>query len=92
MMPALHITSLTGQIFPVREICRLGRKRGIEVIVNGAHAYAAAHLWERRRIIATPIVHEEFQGLRVTPNVYTTLAEVDAFVEEMERVIGKGLA
>jgi hypothetical protein len=27
----------------------------------------------------------------VTPNVYTTLGEVDAFAEEMELVIAKGL-
>jgi isopenicillin-N epimerase len=221
-----HITNLTGQIFPVREICRLGRERGIEVIVDGAHAFAhfpftladldcdyygtslhkwllaphgtgflyvrrskiprlwplmaapaemdanvrkyeeigthpaanhnaiaealafhhgigierkaarlrylrdrwmrrlagqpgvriftsfdpgmgcaignvglegmdtkklADHLWNRRRIIVVPILHEEFQGLRVTPNVYTTLSEVDAFSEEMERVIRQGL-
>jgi len=39
----------------------------------------------------TPIVHEEFQGLRVTPNVYSTLGEIDAFSDEMERVIAKGL-
>ena len=30
-----HITNLTGQIFPVRRICQLGRERGIEVIVDG---------------------------------------------------------
>jgi selenocysteine lyase/cysteine desulfurase len=47
-------------------------------------------LWERRRIIVTPIVHDEFKGLRVTPNVYTTLAEVDVFAGEMERVIAAG--
>jgi selenocysteine lyase/cysteine desulfurase len=222
-----HITNLTGQVFPVREIARLGRERGIEVIVDGAHAFGhfpftrdeldcdyygtslhkwlfaphgtgflyvrrakipklwplmaapremdadirkfeeigthpaanhnaiaealafqegiglarkaarlrylrdrwmrrlqgqkgvriltsfdpamsgaignvsldgieparlAAHLWDRRRIIVTPIVHEEFSGIRVTPNVYTTLGEVDVFVEEMERVTARGLA
>jgi selenocysteine lyase/cysteine desulfurase len=54
-------------------------------------ARLAAHLWDRRRIIVTPIVHEEFQGLRITPNVYTTLADVDAFSQEMERVIRGGL-
>ncbi|PYT08146.1 MAG: aminotransferase V, partial [Acidobacteria bacterium] len=27
-----HITNLTGQIFPVREICRMARQRGIETI------------------------------------------------------------
>jgi selenocysteine lyase/cysteine desulfurase len=222
-----HITNLTGQIFPVKEVCRLGRERGIEVIVDGAHAFAhfpfkladldcdyygtslhkwllaphgtgflyvrrskiaklwplmaapaemtdnirkfeeigthpaanhnaiaealtfhealgaerkaarlrylrdrwmrrlegqkgvrlhtsfdpamgcaignvglegvppealVKHLWERRRIIVTPIVHEEFQGLRITPNVYTTLGEVDAFGDEMEKVVARGLA
>jgi len=35
-----HITNLTGQIFPVKKICQMGRARGIEVIVDGAHAYA----------------------------------------------------
>src|SRR6059036_2103145 len=35
-----HITNLTGQIFPVKRICQLGRARGLEVIVDGAHAYA----------------------------------------------------
>ena len=34
-----HITNLTGQIFPVKRICRMGRERGIEVIVDGAHAF-----------------------------------------------------
>jgi isopenicillin-N epimerase len=36
-----HITNLTGQIFPVREISRLARSRKIFTIVDGAHA--AAH-------------------------------------------------
>ncbi len=38
-----------------------------------------AHLWDKHRIMTTPIVHPEFNGLRITPNVYTTLDEVDAF-------------
>jgi selenocysteine lyase/cysteine desulfurase len=221
-----HITNLTGQIFPVKEICRLGRERGIEVIVDGAHAFShfpftladldcdyygtslhkwlfaphgtgflyvrrpkieklwplmaapaemaanvrkfeeigthpaanhnaiaealvfnagigierkaarlrylrdrwmkrlaekkgvrihtsfdprmscgignvqlegvdtaklGAHLWATRRIIVVPIVHEEFQGLRVTPNVYTRPEEIDTFADELERVAQKGL-
>jgi selenocysteine lyase/cysteine desulfurase len=59
------------------------------VSVEGADPVkVAAQMWDRRRIIVTPIVHDEFRGLRVTPNVYSTLAEVDIFAEEMERVIG----
>lgn len=221
-----HITNLTGQIFPVRDICRLARARGIRTIVDGAHAYAhfpfsmadlecdyygtslhkwllapigtgflyvrrelidslwpltpahesktkdirkfeeigthpAAHhnaiaealtfhetigaerkaarlrylknrwaerlrshdrvrihtsfdpaqscglgnvgldgidpaqlttsLWDRHRILVTAIKHAEYEGIRVTPNVYTTLREIDTFVEVMEKVIADGL-
>ena len=35
-----HVTNRTGQIFPVKQICQMGRSRGIEVIVDGAHAFA----------------------------------------------------
>ena len=35
-----HITNLTGQIFPVKQICDEARRRGIKTIVDGAHAFA----------------------------------------------------
>jgi selenocysteine lyase/cysteine desulfurase len=35
-----HVIFLTGQVMPVREIAALGRKRGIPVIVDGAHSFA----------------------------------------------------
>jgi isopenicillin-N epimerase len=35
-----HITNLTGQLFPVRDIARMARARGIKTIVDGAHAFA----------------------------------------------------
>jgi len=35
-----HITNRTGQIFPVKQICQMARARGIETIVDGAHAFA----------------------------------------------------
>jgi isopenicillin-N epimerase len=47
-----------------------------------------ARLWERWRIIATPIVHAEYEGVRITPNVYTTLDEIDTFVAAMEEMAG----
>ncbi len=50
-----------------------------------------AFLWDKHRIIVTPIVHAEFSCVRVTPNVYTTTAEIDRFVDAMEDVIRKGL-
>ncbi len=221
-----HITNLTGQIFPVREICRMARRKGIEVIVDGAHAFAhfpftladlecdyygtslhkwlcapigtgflyvrrekieglwplmaappemdadvrkfeeigthpaanhnaiaealsfheaigierkaarlrhlrnlwmerlshlpgvvlrtsfdapqscalanvhvegidptalAEHLWKRYRILVVAITHPECPGLRVTPNVYTTPAEIALFAEAMEGIVRHGL-
>lgn len=35
-----HITNLTGQIMPVRDLVALARPREIAVFVDGAHAYA----------------------------------------------------
>jgi selenocysteine lyase/cysteine desulfurase len=51
----------------------------------------AKHLWDKSRIIVVPINHGEFTGLRVTPNVYTTLEELDRYVEVMEDVLVNGL-
>jgi selenocysteine lyase/cysteine desulfurase len=48
-------------------------------------------LWADHRIIVTPITvgpadTPEYAGVRVTPNVYTTLDEVDTFIGAMERL------
>jgi isopenicillin-N epimerase len=56
---------------------------GIEGIPPGQ---ITGKLWEKWRIIATPITHAEYQGIRVTPNVYTTIDEVDTFGEAMEAI------
>ena len=34
-----HIVFMTGQIMPVREICDMAHKHGVEVIVDGAHSF-----------------------------------------------------
>jgi selenocysteine lyase/cysteine desulfurase len=47
---------------------------------------AVQQLWDKWRIIATPINHAEYTGIRVTPNVYTTLEEIDTFTAAMERL------
>ncbi|MCG8608866.1 aminotransferase class V-fold PLP-dependent enzyme [bacterium] len=49
------------------------------------------YMWNKHRIIVTPIKHDEFEGLRVTPNVYTTLEEVDRFADAMEFIIKNGI-
>jgi selenocysteine lyase/cysteine desulfurase len=48
-------------------------------------------LMAKHKIFTTPIVHEEFTGIRITPNVYTTLWELDRFCEIMEKIARNGL-
>ena len=87
---------------------RLGEHRQIRIHTNLDPAHSCAigtvqvvgvptpavvgQLWARWRIIATPIRHAEYEGVRVTPNVYTTLEEVDTFAAAMEELARKGAA
>lgn len=49
-------------------------------------------LMARHNIVTTLIVHEEFKGLRITPNVYTTPDEVDLFADRVLHAIRRGMA
>ncbi|NIU62914.1 MAG: aminotransferase, partial [Pseudomonas stutzeri] len=48
-------------------------------------------LWSEHKIIVTPIGHDEFRGIRVSPSVYTMLKELDRFGDAMEHVVRHGL-
>ena len=49
-------------------------------------------LLDKHRIVSTPIVHPEFQGIRVTPNVYTMAEEIDTFSDAVLKAIRTGIA
>jgi isopenicillin-N epimerase len=57
---------------------------------NIAPAVIERHLWERHRIVVVSIIHQEFQGIRVTPNIYTTIREMDTFADAVERLARAG--
>jgi isopenicillin-N epimerase len=49
------------------------------------------YLMEKHKILTVPIVRgTQYSGLRITPNVYTTIEEVDTFAETMEKIVKKG--
>ena len=54
-------------------------------------AALGGYLMSKHKIFTTPIVHEEFTGIRITPNVYTTLWELDRFCSVVTDVARKGL-
>ena len=65
----------------------LGKLRRLAPLL-GVDPYAlTTFLWNKHRIIPTPIKHAEFQRLRVTPNVYTTLEEIDTFAGAMGEML-----
>jgi selenocysteine lyase/cysteine desulfurase len=55
-------------------------------------AQISTYLWDRYRIIANAVTRQDYQGVRITPNVYTTLQEIDTFSEAMERIIKEGIS
>lgn len=49
------------------------------------------YLWDAHRIITVSINHDEFRGLRISPSVYTTVDELDRFVDVMSGIAKNGL-
>jgi Selenocysteine lyase len=50
-----------------------------------------AWLMSQHRIVNTPIVHPEFSGIRITPNVYTTIDEIDIFADKVLDAARRGI-
>jgi len=73
--------------FDEHQSCAIGN---IEIVGIDPGALGT-YLMDKHKIFTTPIAHDEFKGLRITPNLYTTLKELDRFCEVMETVAKKGL-
>lgn len=39
LLMVCHIVNITGQILPIRKICDMAHSKGVEVLVDGAHAF-----------------------------------------------------
>lgn len=50
-----------------------------------------AYLMDKHKIFTTPIIHDEFKGMRITPSLYTAPYELDRFCDVMTTVAKKGL-
>ena len=63
---------------------------GTVQVTNVPTPQLVERLWADWRIIATPIIHPEYEGARITPNVYTTIDEIDTFAAAMEQIAERG--
>jgi selenocysteine lyase/cysteine desulfurase len=49
-------------------------------------------LMSKHNIVTTPLVNDEFQGMRITPSIYTTVDEIDLFADRVTTAIRAGIA
>lgn len=73
--------------FDPKQSCAIANFKidGVDPVAIGGY------LMSKHKIFTTPIVHDEFTGIRITPNVYTTLWELDRFCDAVEDIAKKGL-
>jgi isopenicillin-N epimerase len=82
-VPKIHFNTS----FDPNQMCAIANVR-----IEGTDPNAVVkYLFDKHHIFTTPIVHEEFQGIRITPNVYTTFKELDRFCDQMELIARHGL-
>jgi selenocysteine lyase/cysteine desulfurase len=51
----------------------------------------AEWLLKERQIVVSPMGHPDVPGIRVTPHVYTTLPEIDRFVDAIATATRDGI-
>ena len=73
--------------FDPKQSCAIANFKidGIDPVALGGY------LMSKHKIFTTPIVFPEFNGIRITPNVYTTLWELDRFCNVVADVAKNGL-
>lgn len=73
--------------FDPKQSCAIANFKieGVDPVALGGY------LMSKHKIFTTPIVHAEFTGIRITPNVYTTLWELDRFSNVVADVARRGL-
>ena len=49
------------------------------------------HLFGKYQIVTSPTGHPQFNGVRVSPNIYSSVDEIDLFVDAMKQAITKGV-
>jgi len=65
---------------------------GVLAIDGMDMAKLGSWLMSRHRIVTTPMVTDEFEGIRITPSVYTAPHEVDLFADRVIRAMRDGVA
>jgi isopenicillin-N epimerase len=82
-----RLTRLPGVSTPTSADPQLSCGIGLLSVAGKEPGPLADQLWDKYRILTVGIVHPQFKGLRITPNVYTTLPEIEMFCDAVEKLI-----
>jgi selenocysteine lyase/cysteine desulfurase len=47
-------------------------------------------LWSKYNIVTAHVAHEEYDGIRITPHIYSTVGDIDYFAESVEKELKNG--
>jgi len=82
-----RLTRLAGVSTPTSSDPRQSCGIGLLSVANKEPGPLSEQLWDRYRIMTVGIVHPQFKGMRITPNVYTTVSEIETFCGAVEKLI-----
>ena len=83
-----HMVNWVGQIMPVKKLCALAKKHGIETIVDGAHSFGLMdftipELGERKK------VYEKFSNLDSSIIIFLPARDLVSIIKEMKEFLGE---
>jgi selenocysteine lyase/cysteine desulfurase len=82
-----RLTRLPGVSTPTSSDPRMSCGIGLLSVSGKEPGPLCDQLWDKYRILTVAIVHKQFQGLRITPNIYTTVPEIETFCGAVEKLI-----
>jgi len=82
-----RLTQIAGVSTPTSSDPRMSCGIGLLSVSGKAPGPLCDQLWDKYRILTVAIVHKQFQGLRITPNIYTTVPEIETFCGAVEKLI-----
>lgn len=84
-------TSRVGELPGVKILTSPDPRQSCGIVLVSVEKRPAAklsdELFDKHRIFTVPIVRKDFEGIRVTPNIYSTVTEVAMFADAMEKIV-----
>jgi selenocysteine lyase/cysteine desulfurase len=82
-----RLGEVAGAVIRTSRDARMSCGLGLIQFRGRPAAKLAGALWEQHRILVVAISRKDYDGLRITPNIYTTVREIDMFCAAVEKLM-----